>query len=495
MTLDKMLIAFRAFARVQRKLIFNVASLTNMNTSPRRAFRNCRFKSLFALLSVTALFYVSTAMSTFADITITISPSTVCPGDTITVDVDEDCDGSLNENLTKKTGPALSNFQCVYDDEDLGIASYEGTYVAKNSDAGSTLNWSFSDDCYGETSAATGVTVVGADSVAISPDYADNWTGNTITYTVKTIPAGVTCPDTITWTGDVTSGATGTTTTKSYTDTGSKTATAHVGTSTAAGTLTIHKLVSTCDADCPTPKVGRTDLGLGETVILTIEPAATPFAWSLINGGHSSISGGSFTASQTGGESPTVQCQLADAGGPIGTWAYNTKAPTGINYFGTLISPLPPYDQTILAPPNNHIGYGLGFVGRVTPASVSFAKARIREHLATQTHTFPDGITTLTSEAADITLLFGDCSVGINVYSDGVGMGLEPYSALQKGGVMTADSYTRNCPIQYEDADNNWDEVVSGSSCAHIYSWSTSGVTTITVTPGSVSPKSGGPWR
>ena len=39
-------------------------------------------------------------------------------------------------------------------------------------------------------------------------------------------------------------------------------------------------------------KVGRTDLGLGETVILTIEPAATPFAWSLINGGHSSISGG-----------------------------------------------------------------------------------------------------------------------------------------------------------------------------------------------------------
>jgi hypothetical protein len=267
MTLDKMLIAFRAFARVQRKLIFNVASLTNMNTSPRRAFRNCRFKSLFALLSVPALFYVSTAMSTFADITITISPSTVCPGDTITVDVDEDCDGSLNENLTQKTGPALSNFQCVYDDEDLGIASYEGTYVAKNSDAGSTLNWSFSDDCYGETSAATGVTVVGADSVAISPDYADNWTGNTITYTVKTIPAGVTCPDTITWTGDVTSGATGTTTTKSYTDTGSKTATAHVGSSHADGTVTIHKLVSTCEAACPTPS-SRTDLGIGEKWIL-----------------------------------------------------------------------------------------------------------------------------------------------------------------------------------------------------------------------------------
>ena len=175
-----------------------------------------------------ALFYVSTAMSSFADMTVTITPGVVCPGDTITVAVYEDCDGADNEYLTRENRPALSNFGCVYDDEDLGSASYSGTYVAKNSDAGNTLNWSFSDYCFGDTSAATGVTVVGADSVTISPNYAHNWTGNTITYTVTTKPAGVSCPDTITWTGDVTSSATGTTTSKSYTDTGSKTATAHV---------------------------------------------------------------------------------------------------------------------------------------------------------------------------------------------------------------------------------------------------------------------------
>ena len=204
-----------------------------------------------------------------------------------------------------------------------------------------TLIWTVWDDCYPNTD-SNPVNVVMASSVTRSPDYDDNWTGNQITFTVNTVPTGVSCPDTITWAGDVKKDASGNfptrlSTAQTYNTTGGKQVTATLGASLVASTassesITIHQLVSkitTPNSDCL--QKDRTDLGIGETVDFSVDQQATVFKWDLVNGGDSSIKHGFFKASRTAGETPAVTCQLGDASGPVTTYsAYKITAPTRV---------------------------------------------------------------------------------------------------------------------------------------------------------------------
>lgn len=433
--------------------------------------RHVGIKSLIGLLFFAA-FFMGATMSSHATFSITASPSSVCPGDQITVTIVEDCMDPDNEWYYGSLDPNnITDWTCTDFNLETYTATFVGHYTAQNSDAGNQLTWTYEDMCYSPSSTSP-ITVVGADSVTRSPDYADNWVGNSITYTVVLKPSGATSPDTITWTGDVTSGATGTTTSKSYTDTGTKTATAKVGTSPASASVTIHKLISTCDANCPTPKVGRTDLGIGETVTLTADPSVSVYHWGLTSAGHSSISGGGFTASQTGGESPTVTAQLGDASGPTTTISYNIKAPTGYYYtgIGALGPNLPP-----LGPPNNTMIVSMYLQGLLQPTSVSFAKATLHENVANTSATFPNP----PPNGTKVTMIGGTFALGIQDCSTGYAMDLlatQPLPITLMNGAASTVTETFAITYDYVNADGAKVQF-GGSSCHHDFCYKPDGST------------------
>jgi hypothetical protein len=313
-------------------------------------------KQLIGLILFAAIFMGAT-MSSLATFSITAVPSanpagsSVCPGDQITVTIVEDCMDPDDEWYYAWLNPNNINDWTYTVNWETYTVTFVGHYTAQTGDAGNQLTWTYEDYCYGPSSTSP-ITVVGADSVTISPNYADNWVGNSITYTVVLKPSGATSPDTITWTGDVTSGSTGTSTSKSYTDTGSKTATAHVGTSTASGTVTIHQIISLCTAQVPTPP-NRTTLGILEQTTLALDPSAnaawTPDANSI---GHSSLTGNGaqsfFTAGKTDKENPKINCRLGDANGPQSTLTYSIVAPSGFSYVGVNPALCAPFDTMVL---------------------------------------------------------------------------------------------------------------------------------------------------
>ena len=458
--------------------------------------RGCGIKSLIGLI-VFAAFFMGATASSHATFSITASPSSVCPGDQITVTIVEDCMDPDNEWYYSWLDPDnISDWTCTAYNQEAGTATFVGHYKAQNSDAGNQLTWTYEDYCYGPSSTSP-ITVVGAWYVDINPECGDNWIGNPITYTVVVKPSGATSPDTITWSGDVQSGATGTSTTQTYTTTGSKQATANVGTSTANATEVIHKLLSVCDADCPSPSAGRITLGIGETASIGVLPKPSLYGFTMASqgqGGSSVTGNGHFTASQSGGENPTVVCEIGYGSGPTTTISYSIQAPTGLTYVGCTSDQISPYD-TATQGEKNQIGYGRVFEMQILPYSVSFKNAKIQEVVPTLLHQFPSPAYTLSTVPGSNPAVWADCSIGVNINTDKVWMPMVLIGALLKNGVMTADSFVVPIPYQYKNANGDWVQFANGASNTHTYSWFTTGVTTLSVSPGTVQGQSGGPWQ
>ena len=85
-----------------------------MNVLQHQTFGARQFKPLFVLLSLFAL-CMGAATSSFAGITVTASPGSVCVGDKITVVITEDCATNYSEN-GGYSGPTLTDLDYVSED-------------------------------------------------------------------------------------------------------------------------------------------------------------------------------------------------------------------------------------------------------------------------------------------------------------------------------------------------------------------------------------------
>jgi hypothetical protein len=458
--------------------------------------RRARGRAL--LLGVAAL--MAATAHALAYFSITASPSSVCVGDAITVTVETDCGIPELTDTVYVGGPDLTELTPWTYNSDAGVWYWQGTFTTTLTYSGNYLGWSAYDDC-AEWQSTDNVAVVAASMVQMSPNYADNWVGNTIGFQCVLVPSGATSPRGVTWSGLGPGGSgtgSGNTVSTSYASTGPQTATATVGISSANKSVTIHSLSTSANADCPAPK-SRTALGIGEMTFLAVDPSAT-CVWSLSEGSSSSISSSSgasamFTASWSS-ETVTVVCHLGDAGGPQPSTpiVYNIVAPSGMAYLADLgkDEPFASYTRGIYFFGTRH-----GFKTQYMPNSVSFARLaaceRLREHVPYQNHLFPDTDFSLTTLAADVVPSIADCSYGINISQDVFGMGAK-MSTEALGDPATADSCTVNCPLQYKNAEGTW--VTFDSSNIHVYNWSEAFVSTLTGTDsaGSQSSSADGPW-
>ena len=449
----------------------------------------------------------------------TATPSSVCVGGTITVTLQDDCRGDYyldsesgtgyfnNTGNTYYTGPGLGYLECAGITN--GVYTYTNTYTTVASDGGNYLQWTFYSSCYDPTSTAS-VPVVAVNTVTFSPTNTDNWVGNTISFTANTIPPGVTCPCTTTWTGLGIGGNTGTSVQTYYTNTGTQTATAWVGTSSNTAPLTIHQLVATCVDPLPVPQVGRTNLGLGELVNLTVNPPGPGSNfWLLLNSGHSSLRIlPNRSAVLAAGESPStvdgvvgVTCQMAGINSPQATYGPITiLAPTSIVYTSYIEN----WDlYQVMATGTNMIGLQGLFQAQVAPLTVSFTNAQIRENPTQQIFTFPCGSDALEVSNGPYPPFQVDDTDEysrplLNAWVDKIGFfPTKPITDLISANtrVMTNFSATISVPLEYQDANGNWHNFYTHTSCINI---SATGVTTLSAgAPGAVissPPTNSGPW-
>ncbi len=408
---------------------------------------------------------------------VSLSSSTVCVGDAaVTVSVYSDCVEA--DSTPTVTGGTVSLTK-------IDDTHWSGTFSVTTG-GGTTVTLTVQNGC--DPSVSTNIVIVAAQSVVAAPPHV--WTNSTVGYTCITTPTGVSCPCQITWTGNNVEQMSGSSVESAeYTTRGTKSVTAHVGTSSANGTAYVHALennahITGCGLD-----VHRTTVGLGEIVYFTVDPP-TSVLWT--NTGNSEISASSgsetdFTAYQDT-DSSTVTASFTTSG-PSKSIGMSVILPNGEDIIGT-DGPL----TGTLAPPANYVGNDYSFLCRVKPTTVSFALVgSFQERINGVTVNWPNGFVQYNFGMGNFDFSVDNC----NQWSDTFYIG-ESIDYVKSSGVVQELTITLPILLQVLIPDppgsDVWYTFWSVSHNSHILP--ITGACELTVTSGSSSTTVGpdGPW-
>lgn len=352
-------------------------------------------------------------------------------------------------------------------------------YQTQTSDGGNIATIAGQSDC--DTADSITAPVIAADHVIA--DYPDHWTGDSVYYSVVLAPDGVLPACSIVWDGDgLNEGTSGQQVNTWYDYKGAKSVHAHVGSSQASYTETIHILKSTTDSWCGDPT--RTTLGLGEGVTIQPDPGA-PCTWELSPGTHCQLNNGAFTAGQTS-EGASVTCHLTPEAGAPSTLSYEIVAPAGSDYLSDLgfSSPFP------LGSGSSEIGTLHKFSNLIgCRADVDFLWAELFELVPAVNWQWPNG-TPLTWPAQTNPY---NISVDCNIVVDYVGYpGPYPIYFLNGSGFGTQVTIT----LAYKNDEGNY---VAFDSNSHSSLFTSDGTCSLTVSgscdPEPISAGPDGPWQ
>jgi hypothetical protein len=230
--------------------------------------------------------------------------------------------------------------------------------------------------------------------------------------------------------------------------------------------FTAVKLDHVTEATTPTDRA-RTTVGIAERVDLTITPTSpvTWYIWPTTGAGTLSSQTGAttrFSASRSP-SNPEIYAIVgeADALQAECILDFTVIPPNGVSY-NQDNADCAGYPHNA-GPPNNFIGNGRVFPVTLLPTTVSFYRARLREHVLFNMISWPDNQT--------VELRYGstpEFAVNFaNATSDQISESAASYSRLSNGQNYVDFSFAILIPLEYLNEDNAWTEFVDSSHNYH----------------------------